>query len=49
MMSTLTELGRVGLTAVGDTREQAETAFRRAERVLLDEAGPPPEPALPPL
>jgi hypothetical protein len=49
MMGTLTELGRVGLTSVGDTREQADTGFRRAERVLLDEAGPSPEPALPPL
>ena len=49
MMSTIAELGRVGLTAVGDSREQAETEFRRAERVLLEEAGPPPEPALPPL
>jgi len=49
MMSTIAELGRVGLTAVGDSREQAESEFRRAERVLLAEAGPPPEPALPPL
>ena len=38
MMSTLAELGRVGLTAVGDSREQADAAFRRAERVLLEEA-----------
>ena len=49
MMSTLSELGRVGLTAVGDTREQADTSFRRAEHVLLDEASPPPESSLPPL
>ena len=49
MMSALTELGRVGLTAVGDSREQADAAYRRAERVLLEEAGPPPEPALPPV
>lgn len=48
MMSTLTELGRVGFTAVGDSGEQADAAFRRAEHVLLDEAAPPPEPALPP-
>jgi hypothetical protein len=49
MMSTLTELGRVGLTAVGDGREEADATFRRAERVLLEEAGPPPESALPPV
>ena len=49
MMSTLSELGRVGLTAVGDTREQADTSFRRAEHVLLNEASPPPESSLPPL
>jgi hypothetical protein len=47
MMGALTELGSVGLTAVGDTPDQAESVFRRAERVLLDEAAPPPEPALP--
>jgi hypothetical protein len=47
MMGTLTELGRVGLTAVGDTPEQADAGFRRAEHVLLEEAGPSPEPALP--
>jgi PGM1 C-terminal domain len=49
MMGTLTELGRVGLTSVGDTSEQADAGFRRAERVLLEEAGPSPEPALPSL
>jgi hypothetical protein len=49
MMSALTELGRVGLTAVADSREQADAAYRRAERVLLEEAAPPPEPALPAL
>ena len=48
MMSALTELGRVGLTAVADTPEQADATYRRAERVLVEEAGPPPEPALPP-
>jgi hypothetical protein len=48
-MSALTELGRVGLTAVGDTPEEAERLFRRAERVLLEEAAPPPEPVLPPV
>jgi hypothetical protein len=37
------------MTAVGDTRDQADASFRRAEHVLLEEAGPSPEPALPPL
>jgi hypothetical protein len=49
MMGALAELGSVGLTAVADSREQADAAFRRAERVLGEEAGPPPEPALPAL
>jgi hypothetical protein len=49
MMSALTELGRVGLTAVADSRDQADSAYRQAERVLLEEAAPPPEPALPAL
>ena len=39
MMSCLTEHGRVGLTAVGDTPEDADATYRRAERILLDEAG----------
>ena len=39
MISCLTEHGRVGLTAVGDTPDQAEAIYRRAERTLLDEAG----------
>ena len=47
MMSALSELGRVGVSAVGDTPEQADATFRRAERVLLEEAEPPPEPVLP--
>jgi hypothetical protein len=38
MISCLTELGRVGLTAVGDTPEQAMELYRRAERALLEEA-----------
>ena len=38
MISCLTELGRVGLTAIGDTPAQADALYRRAERVLLDEA-----------
>jgi pheganomycin biosynthesis PGM1-like protein len=49
MMSALSEFGRVGLTAVGDSRDQADTIYRRAERILLEEAVPPPEPALPPV
>ena len=47
MISSLTELGRVGLTAVGDTPEQADAAYRRAERVLVEEAEPPRETPLP--
>ncbi|WP_456846401.1 peptide ligase PGM1-related protein, partial [Cellulomonas sp. P5_C6] len=38
MISCLTELGRVGLTAVGDTPEQAMDLYARAEEVLLGEA-----------
>ena len=38
MLSSLTELGRIGLTAVGNTPERAESMYRRAEEVLLDEA-----------
>ena len=38
MISCLTEHGQVGLTAVGDTPDQAEAIYRRAERILLDEA-----------
>jgi len=49
MMGALAELGRVGLTAVGDSRDQADATFRRAERVLREEAGPAPEPSLPPV
>ena len=47
MLSAITELGRIGLTAVGDSRDQAESIFRHAERVILEEAAPPREPALP--
>jgi hypothetical protein len=49
MIGALAELGRVGLTAVGDSRDQADATFRRAERVLHEEAGPAPEPPLPAL
>ena len=38
MISCLTEHGRVGLTAVGDTPAQADATYRRAERILLEEA-----------
>ena len=38
MISCLTEEGRVGLTAVGDTPAQAEAIYRRAERILVQEA-----------
>jgi hypothetical protein len=38
MISSLAEHGRVGLTAVGDTPEEAERRYRQAERVLLEEA-----------
>jgi hypothetical protein len=38
MLSSLTEEGRIGLTAVGDTPADAERIYRRAERILLDEA-----------
>ena len=38
MISCLTERGRVGLTAVGNTAAEAETIYQRAERAVLDEA-----------
>ncbi len=38
MISCLTEEGRVGMTAVGDTPEQAMQLYDRARKVLLDEA-----------
>jgi len=38
MISCLTELGRVGLTAVGDTPASAKAMYQKAERILLDEA-----------
>jgi len=49
MLSAITELGSVGLTAVGDSPAQADEAYRRAERVLMEEAAPAPEPVLPAL
>lgn len=38
MISCVTENGRVGLTAVGNTATEAEAMYQRAERTLLDEA-----------
>jgi hypothetical protein len=38
MISSVTELGRVGMTAVGDTARGAAEAYARAERILLEEA-----------
>jgi hypothetical protein len=38
MISCLTELGRVGLTAVGDTPTSARAMYQKAERILLEEA-----------
>ena len=50
MMSALSEHGRVGLTAVGDSPKQADAIYARAERILTDEAATAvASPALPPL
>jgi hypothetical protein len=38
LISSLTELGRIGYTAVGDTAEQAWELHQRAEQTLLAEA-----------
>lgn len=38
MISSITEHGRVGMTAVGDTPEHAMELYERAQRVLLEEA-----------
>ena len=38
MISSLTEHGRVGLTAVGDTPAEADQRYRHAQRILLEEA-----------
>jgi hypothetical protein len=38
MISCLSESGRVGMTAVGNTPEQAMETYQRAQRTLLDEA-----------
>jgi PGM1 C-terminal domain len=48
MISSIREHGRVGLTAVGDTPEQADELYRRAQSILMDEARTAlQEPALP--
>jgi len=39
MISCLTECGRIGMTAVGDTPEEAWRIYQEAESVLLREAG----------
>jgi hypothetical protein len=50
MMSALSELGIVGLTAVGESPAQADQVYRRAERILTDEASlAAGAPALPPV
>jgi hypothetical protein len=41
MMSALGELGRTGLTAVGNSHEDAKAAYNRAVAVLDQEAGEP--------
>jgi hypothetical protein len=38
MISCLTEHGRVGLTAVGDSPAEADRRYRDAQRILLEEA-----------
>lgn len=38
MISCVTEHGRIGLTAVGNTPDEAEVMYRRAELALLEEA-----------
>ena len=49
MMTALSEFGIVGLTAVGDSPREADETYRRAERILLEEAGEAlTEPTLPP-
>jgi len=37
MLSALTELGRVGLTGVGDSPEEADDVYRQAEAALLED------------
>jgi len=39
MMSAITELGRVGITAVGATADEADERYAAAEDTLLKDAG----------
>jgi hypothetical protein len=41
MMSALGELGRMGLTAVGNSHEEAKAIYERAVAVLDEETGKP--------
>ena len=38
MMSALSEHGRLGMTAVGDSPAEADVLYGRAERILAEEA-----------
>ena len=38
MISCITECGRLGITAVGDSAEHAWELYEEAQRVLLEEA-----------
>ena len=38
MMSALSEHGRVGLTAIGESQEEADDLYERTVKVLDDEA-----------
>jgi hypothetical protein len=38
MISCITELGRVGMTAIGESPAAAQAVYDRAERILLQEA-----------
>lgn len=38
MISSLTEHGRIGLTAVGDSASESDRRYREAERIVLEEA-----------
>jgi PGM1 C-terminal domain len=46
MLSGLTELGQIGLTAVGDSPHEAESIYLHATRVLIAEAESAAAPAL---